>query len=329
MIPFSVAGIQMHISAVHENVTTMEQRLNLLMIKLPWVQMVVFSELAAYGPLTSNAVDLDNSDVLKRFQAMAVKHGVWLIPGSLFTLRKDKIYNTAVAINPQGQVVGKYDKMFPFYPYEKGVEPGSHFLIFDVPEVGRFGVSICYDIWFPETTRTLTSMGVEVLLHPVLTGTVDRDVELNIARSTAAMFQCYVVDVNGLGSGGNGRSSIVDASGTVLYTSANQEDQFALEIDLSQVRRQRETGVRNLGQTLKSFRDRKCEFPIYGSNSGITGYLNSLGVLEIPVRHSNAGIGKLAPQYEMPLNTTEIPAKTMDEAKSSIDLNYPNIPLPE
>ena len=75
----------------------------------------------------------------------------------------------------------------------------QNFCVFDVPDVGRFGLSICYDMWFPETTRQLTSQGVEVLLHPVLTGTTDRDAELAIARATAAQFQCYVIDVNGLG----------------------------------------------------------------------------------------------------------------------------------
>ena len=78
-------------------------------------------------------------------------------------------------------------------------------------------VSICYDIWFPETTRTLTSMGAEVLLHPVLTNTIDRDVELSIARATAAQFQCYVFDINGIGAGGVGRSCVVDPSGQVLH----------------------------------------------------------------------------------------------------------------
>jgi len=43
-------------------------------------------------------------------------------------------------------------------------------------------------MWFPETTRQLTSQGVEVLLTPVLTGTTDRDAELAIARATAAQF---------------------------------------------------------------------------------------------------------------------------------------------
>ena len=109
-----------------------------------------------------------------------------------------RICNTAVVIDPDGEIVAKYRKMFPFRPYETDeVSAGTEVCLFDVPGVGRFGLSICYDIWFPETTRQLTSQGVEVLLHPVLTGTADRDAELAIARATAAQFQCYVFDVNG------------------------------------------------------------------------------------------------------------------------------------
>jgi predicted amidohydrolase len=62
--------------------------------------------------------------------------------------------------------------MFPFYPYETGVTQ-VHYCVFDVPNVARFGVSICYDMWFPETIRTLVTMGA-VILHPTLTGTIDR-----------------------------------------------------------------------------------------------------------------------------------------------------------
>jgi len=162
--------------------------------------------------------------------------------------------------------------------------------VFDVPKVGRFGLSICYDIWFPETTRQLTSQGVEVLLHPVLTGTTDRDAELAIARATAAQFQCYVIDVNGLGAGGNGRSCVVDPSAMVLHQSAGQEDMFPIEIDLSQVRRQRETGMKGLGQVLKSFRDRSVDFSVYDRNSGTDAYLHSLGALEIPKQGSRGGM---------------------------------------
>jgi predicted amidohydrolase len=290
MTPFAIAGVQMHVAALHSNVEAMRHRIEILMARFPWTQMVLFSELAPYGPLDRYAQPFPN-DALNQFQEDARRFGIWLIPGSMFEKREDgRIYNTSVVINPDGDIVAKYSKMFPFRPYEAGISAGTEFCVFDVPDVGRFGLSICYDIWFPETTRQLTSQGVEVLLNPVLTGTTDRDAELAIARATAAQFQCYVFAVNGLAAGGVGRSIVVDPSATVLHQSAGQEDMFPIEVDLDQVRRQRETGMRGLGQVLKSFRDREVEFSVYDRSSGVDSYLNTLGPLETPRQRSARGI---------------------------------------
>jgi predicted amidohydrolase len=296
MTPFAIAGIQMHVGALTSNVEGMRQRLDVLMIRFPWTQMVLFSELAPYGPLDRFAQPFPN-DVIAQFQEDARRHGIWLIPGSMFErTEQGTIRNTSVVINPQGEIVAKYSKLFPFRPYEAGIEAGTEFCVFDVPEIGRFGLSICYDIWFPETTRHLTSQGVEVLLHPVLTGTTDREAEISIAKATAAQFQCYVFGVNGLGAGGVGRSVVVDPSSMVLHQSAGQEDMFPIEIDLDLVRRQRETGMKGLGQVLKSFRDRSASFPVYDPKSGADAYLHTLGPLEVPKQGSKAGTAVLDPR---------------------------------
>ncbi|MCT8329473.1 carbon-nitrogen hydrolase family protein [Albidovulum sediminis] len=290
MTPFAIAGIQMHVAAVHSNVEAMRHRIEIAMARFPWTQMILFSELAPFGPLDQFAQPFPNQ-VIDQFCVDARRFGIWLIPGSMFEKAPDgRIFNTSVVINPEGQIVAKYSKMFPFRPYEAGISAGTEFCVFDVPEVGRFGLSICYDIWFPETTRQLTSQGVEVLLHPVLTGTTDRDAELAIARATAAQFQCYVVDVNGLGAGGVGRSLVVDPTATVLHQSAGQEDIFPIEIDLDYVRRQRETGIKGLGQVLKSFRDREAEFSVYDRTSGTDAYLHTLGPLAMPQKGSRLGV---------------------------------------
>ena len=209
MTPFAIAGVQMHVGALHSNVEAMRHRIEILMARFPWTQMVLFSELAPYGPLDRYAQPLLN-DAISQFQEDARRYRIWLIPGSMFEAAEDgRIYNTSTVINPEGEIVCHYRKMFPFRPYEKDIAGGTEFCTFDVPEVGRFGLSICYDIWFPETTRQLTSMGAEVLLHPVLTGTTDRDAEIAIARATAAQFQCYVVDVSSSSAprGGGARTS--------------------------------------------------------------------------------------------------------------------------
>lgn len=291
MTPFAIAGVQMYVHALHPNVDGMLQRLDVLMARFPWTQMVLFSELAPFGPLEEFKLPQEN-ETIDRFCEAARRHRVWLIPGSMFLTHPEdgRVYNTSLVIDPDGNVVKRYAKMFPFLPYEAGVAPGTEFCVFDVPHVGRFGLSICYDMWFPETTRELTSQGVEVLLHPVLTGTTDRDAELAIARATAAQFQCYVIDVNGLGAGGVGRSCVVDPTSLVLHQSQGQEDMFPIEVDLSMVRRQRETGMKGLGQVLKSFRDRAVDFSVYDRASGTDSFLQTLGPLEIPQQGSRAGL---------------------------------------
>ncbi len=283
MTPFAIAGIQMQVSAHHENIGAMGHKLDVLMARFPWVQMVLFSELAAYGPSPSHAEPAGGA-AETRFCEMAARHGIWLIPGSLFERVGDDIYNMAPVIDPSGHVVTRYRKMFPFQPYETGIRPGTGFCVFDVPGVGRFGVSICYDMWFPETTRTLVAMGAECILHPTMTDTIDRDVELPIARASAAINQCYFFDVNGVGDCGTGRSIVVGPSGYVIHEAGGGEETIPVEIDLARVRREREVGIRGLGQTLKSFRDRPVDFPVYQRDARTEAYLNGLGPLAKPLR---------------------------------------------
>lgn len=300
MTPFAIAGVQMHVAPGHENVTAMSQKVDLVMIRFPWVQMVLFSELAPFGPVPENHPENMDETVL-HFCGIANRHGIWLIPGSFFVRENGLLYNETVVINPAGEIVTRYRKMFPFAPYESGVTGGSSVAVFDVPEVGRFGLSICYDIWFPETTRQLTALGAEVLLHPVLTGTIDREIELSIARATAAMFQCYVFDINGLGSGGTGRSCVVDPSGIALYQATGQDEIIPVEVDFDMVRRQRTNGLRGLGQTLKSFRDHRSDFPVYDDDRFDSRYLDGLGPLVMPARGTPHGISGPVPDALLPL----------------------------
>ena len=278
---FMIAGIQMPVPIGGQNIAAMTAQIEKTAALYPGVDMVVFSELAVHGPLHACASRTPQADEAI-FQELAARHRIWIVPGTAFVEREGRIYNHAVVIDPNGTIVGRYDKMFPFLPFEAGVTGGSEFLIFDVPEIGRFGLTICYDIWFPETTRTLTSAGVEVLIHPVLTGTTDRNAELAIVQATAVMFSCYVVDVNGLDAGGVGQSLVTDPTGRVVHQCGQATEIFPINIDLGLVRQVRREGANGLGQVLKSFRDKNVALDTY-ANNGASSYLDSLGPLR-PMR---------------------------------------------
>ncbi|MES2994085.1 MAG: carbon-nitrogen hydrolase family protein [Pseudomonadota bacterium] len=279
---FGVAGVQMSVSAFEDNVDKMGAYLRHIRMRFPWVRMVLFSELAALGPKHAKAEPLPGPTE-QRLCALARETGLWLIPGSLFELADGKVYNTTSVIDPQGVVIRRFRKLFPFRPYEKDVEGGTEFCVFDVPGAGRFGVSICYDMWFPETTRTLAAMGAEVILHPTMTDTIDRDVELAIARASAVTNQVYFFDINGVGDGGVGRSIVCDPSGNVIHQSQVSAEIVPVAVDFALVRREREQGLRsNLGQPLKSFRDRDCAFDVYRKGSEQEAFLHTLGPLTKP-----------------------------------------------
>ena len=281
----AIAGLQLDLDKGN-NLDRIAGEVRAAKARLPWLDMVVLSELCAYGASIEFAEDEDGP-ATRAFTRLARETGLWLVPGSHFTRKGGEVFNTAIVLSPEGDIVARYRKMFPFTPYERGVSPGREFCRFDIAGAGQFGLSICYDIWFPETTRTLAWQGAEILINPSLTNTIDRDVELAIARASAATNQCYVFNVNGAGRQGFGRSIVCGPGGEVLHQAGSGREIMALELDFDVVARVRERGWHGLGQPLKSFRDNTVAFPPYvpGARSSA---LDGLGALELP-RSEHAG----------------------------------------
>lgn len=280
MRPFGIAGLQLQLDK-GDNSERIAAEIAAVKARLPWVDMVILGELALFGPSPANAQPLPGAAEATMCEA-AKAAGVWLVPGTLFETAGGCIYNTAPVIDPDGVVVARYQKMFPFLPYEQGVTAGDDFVVFDVPRVGRFGLSICYDMWFPETTRALTLMGAEVILHPGMTNTIDREAELAIARASAATNQVYFVDINVAGTLGVGLSGIFGPGGEVIHQAGQGHEVIAVELDLDHVQRVRERGWQGLGQPLKSLRDSRVVFPQHSEGFAAASALSGLGPLEKP-----------------------------------------------
>ncbi len=270
------------------NIELVEQQVRSACTRYPWLSLITLSELAIHGSGLRYAEPAGGATE-RRMQALAAELGIWLVPGSLYEQRNGLIYNTSPVINPAGEVVARYDKMCPFLPYATGVEPGQTYVVFDVPDVGRIGIIICYDLWFPEIIRNLACMGAEAILVPTMTNSIDRDVELAMARAAAASNQLYMIDVNSGGDQGLGRSVVYGPGGECQHEGGSGGELIAVELDFSYVRRVRDRGWNGLGQVLKSFRDMPASFPYHEGPESRQQALAHLGSLTVPTAPDRDG----------------------------------------
>jgi N-carbamoylputrescine amidase len=185
-------------------------------------------------------------------QRKAKQHGI-VIVGSLFEKRAKGLYhNTAVVIDADGTLVGKYRKMhIPDDPrfYEKFYfAPGDlGFKAFDT-KFGRIGTLVCWDQWYPEAARLTALQGADILFYPTAIGTWVGEMEHKdsqyqawhtIQRSHAVANGCFVVAVNRVGREEDlqfwGRSFVARPMGIVAAEAGEDEEVLVVPCDLGEI----------------------------------------------------------------------------------------------
>lgn len=235
-----------------------------LAVERPQVRLVVHPELHLCEHI-ADAEPLDGPRD-RRLAELAGDLGLWLAPGSVYELNQaGQVHNTAVVYSPEGRRVAFYRKIFPWRPYEKTV-PGDQFVVFTMPGIGRLGLSICYDAWFPESTRHLAWLGAELVLNVVLTPTADRAQEVVLARANAIVNQVFVASVNAAGPAGVGRSLVVDPEGRVRVEAVGAEATVLTDVvDLATVDSVRRYGTAGLNRMWQQWEpdDQPVALPMY------------------------------------------------------------------
>ena len=236
-------------------------------------QLIVLQELhnTLYFCQTENVDLFDLAETIpgpstKLYCELAKKCGV-VIVASLFEKRAPGLYhNTAVVIESNGEIVGKYRKMhipddpayyekFYFTPGDLGFHPIQ-------TSVGKLGVLVCWDQWYPEAARLMAMQGAEMLIYPTAIGYADNDTPeeqqrqrmawQTVMRGHAVANGLPVVAVNRVGfepdpSGQTagiqfwGTSFVAGPQGEIIYeASTDDEESIVVEMDMDrseQVRR--------------------------------------------------------------------------------------------
>ena len=223
------------------------------------------------GPLKQfGEIQGDDNAMLQKFLSEQARgHGIFLVAGTIplisrpalageeqpSLLQDRRVRPACLVFNPEGIVIARYDKIHLFdvlvedkqakYSESRSFEPGETLVTLDTP-LGHLGLSICYDLRFPELYRKLFEAGAEIVTVPSAFTRITGQAHWEpLLRARAIENQCYIVAANQGGKHNEtretyGHSMIIDPWGTVLDSVAQGEGVAIAEVDLerlAQIRR--------------------------------------------------------------------------------------------
>ncbi len=187
-----------------------------------------FPQYRDYGYM--NYAEPEDGYTQTRLKQKAKQHGIHVVSTIFEMARPGLYYDTAMLINPQGQIIGKYRKVHPaaLLSLEKiYFRGGSSFPVFRVGE-WTIGFSICYDNLFPESCRCLTLHGAELIIAPYATPVADP--WENFLTTRALENGVFLAACNHVGKEGewimSGKSMIIDPLGKILTQAGPTEEQI-------------------------------------------------------------------------------------------------------
>ena len=207
--------------------------------------------LGSHEILLDVAEPLEGGETVEAMSHWARTHGITLVGGSIAERRegREKLSNTCVVFDPEGEIAAVYRKIHMFDVEVGGVvyresdteEPGDAPQSCEI-EGWRVGLTVCYDVRFPELYRILAVEGAELLTVPAaFTLFTGKDHWELLLRARAVENQCYVLAANqwGLveGKASYGRSSIVDPWGVVLAQAPDEDGVVSAELDRAHLER--------------------------------------------------------------------------------------------
>lgn len=152
---------------------------------------------------------------------LARRKKAWVAAG-LYERGGRAVYNTAVLLDREGRVAGKYRKVYlPREEVERGLTPGSAYPVFET-DFGRVGLMICYDVFFPDPARALAAQGADIIVLPIWGG------DETLAAARAIENKVFLA-----ASGYDHPTYVMDPDGKRVAQAPQRGEVAVAEIDLS------------------------------------------------------------------------------------------------
>jgi predicted amidohydrolase len=234
-----VASIQLEIPTDEAKEARVERAARLVeaqagvdLVVLPEIWNVGYFSFDAYA---AQAEALDGPTVSRMADA-ARATGAWVLAGSIVERAGDLLHNTAVLLDRGGNIAATYRKihLFGYGSREPEVLTRGREITVVETELGRFGISTCYDLRFPELYRAMLDAGAEAFLVPSAWPHPRVEAWMLLNRVRALENQCWLISANctgGPGAGYCGRSAVVDPWGTAIAAAGVPAAVVTAEVD--------------------------------------------------------------------------------------------------
>ncbi len=159
--------------------------------------------------------------------------------------KKNRVYDTSFLISKKGKIISKYRKIHLYdalgFKESNKMTPGSKITSPSKTSIGKLGMLICYDLRFPEMSRTLASSGSEILVVPSawVKGKMKEEHWITLNKTRAIENGCYIIAPDQVGNIYCGRSVAVDPYGKILLDMKKRQGIDFVDISLDKVKQTR------------------------------------------------------------------------------------------
>ncbi|MGV3244400.1 carbon-nitrogen family hydrolase [Staphylococcus sp. 11261D007BR] len=184
---------------------------------------------------------------LKEIQHLAKQYNVDIVAGSVSNQKNNHIYNTAFTVNQNGEQIYEYDKihLVPMLDEHHFLQGGQTVpYTFNLSNGTKASQIICYDLRFPEISRYPAATGSEILFYVAQWPKARLNHWRQLLQARAIENDCFVVATNSCGTDHSteyaGHSMVVDPNGNILAEAGEEETVLTVDIDISNVSKQRQ-----------------------------------------------------------------------------------------
>jgi predicted amidohydrolase len=205
--------------------------------------MMLYTKSSQTSKQLADLSETINENFISSISKVAKENHIQVV-GSFYEKSKknNRVYDTSFVINHLGKVISTYRKIHLYdalgFKESKKMMPGSKIAKPVATSIGKIGMMICYDLRFPEMSRTLALAGSEVLIAPSawVKGPMKEEHWITINKTRAIENGCYVIAPDQVGNIYCGRSLVVDPYGKVLLDMKKKQGISFVDIDLKKVK---------------------------------------------------------------------------------------------